>query len=45
MIKGFRDSKIGKGILENTPLKTFGEPIHIAKMVDNSKIRYDHIYH
>ena len=34
MIKGFRDSRIGKGILENTPLKTFGQPIHIAMAVE-----------
>lgn len=34
MIKGFRDSRIGKGIIENTPLKTFGQPIHIAMAVE-----------
>ena len=34
MIKGFRDTRIGKGILENTPIKTFGSPVHIALAVE-----------
>ena len=34
MIKGFKDSRIGKGIIDNTPLKTFGKPVHIAMAVE-----------
>jgi NAD(P)-dependent dehydrogenase (short-subunit alcohol dehydrogenase family) len=34
MIQGFRATKVGKGILENTPLKTFGKPLHICQASD-----------